>query len=70
MPTGGDHATNFALDVREMFQAGAATPAAFRATLDRYGGVKRTDGVTLDFADGSAARWDQADQAWHLNPAD
>lgn len=65
-----DHATNFALDVQELYSNGTINPVNFKAAIDKYGGVKRPDGITLDFSDGSAARWSETSQAWELNPKD
>lgn len=63
-----DHASNFALEVQEMYANGTANPVNFKAALEKYGGTKRPDGITLDFSDGSVARWSETSQAWELNP--
>lgn len=65
-----DHATNFSLDVQEMYQSGDVSVVKFQNILNQYGGTKRPDGITLDFSDGSAARWSETEQAWILNPKD
>lgn len=66
-----DDATNFALDVQEMYQSGDVSLEKFKAILEtKYGGSKRDDGITIDFGDGSVARWSVTENSWELNPKD
>jgi hypothetical protein len=63
-----DHATNFALDVQGAIQNGTMTPLLMREIADKYGGTRRDDNITLDFSDGSVARWSVEHSAFELNP--
>jgi len=65
-----DDATNFSLDIQQMCQDGSLTNEKFQETFDKYGGNKREDGITVDFRDGSCARWRQDANAWQLNLKD
>jgi hypothetical protein len=65
-----DHASNFSLDVQQMYADGTISPVNFNLAVEKYGGTKRQDGITLDFSDGSSVRWIESAQSWELNPKD